>query len=761
MQVPPAERNKFPISSFNFGIANDEIVLKELGKIKWEVLINVKNRSQISNIFREVIEGVAIRAKVPQYNLSRNRHKGGKERNLQQLLRERLKLVSQLGSIGEKMKALDRYNKTNRVVAINEEIFRIKQREEEEEEVKAISRIKDNPKVFYNYANSKKKTKETIGPLRSGTTFTSDPRCIAEILSQQYKSVFSIPHPNPNIYNFPTCRGKKLDDVIFTTADIQMAMEEIKPYSAPGPDEIPAIVFNRYAKVLAEPVMQIWRLCLDEGIIPEGMVLAIITPIYKGVGKSEPANYRPIALTNHLTKIFERVLRKTILVHLEENALLNITQHGFTKGRSTISQLLAYYDSILTMLEEKGDKKVDVIYLDFAKAFDKVDHGILLEKLEKVGVTGKLWNWLKTFLTNRLQKVRVDGHLSSAQQVKSGVPQGSVLGPLLFLIMMLDIDANINKAQIGSFADDTKLWHIVKTVNGQIEMQNELSTLYKWAEDNNLTYNEKKFEHLVYGRSCLKTIYKNTEDTVIIQKDTEKDLGIHFSNSTKFTDHITKMVSDAQRLSSYILRTFKTREKDYMVTLLKSLIISKLEYACVVWSPVESQLIKLIEGVQHRFTSRIRQFNNYREELGMPICNVDYWTRLKELKIFSLERRRERYMIIYIYKIIIGLCPNPGFERIPLNRRTTIQAKINNKAETWVQRMRHGSFFSRGPMLFNTLPAQLRDITIPDTPTKQNVMDFKKKLDDYLWHIPDQPATEGLVKAAESNSLIHQSRYYV
>jgi hypothetical protein len=327
--------------------------------------------------------------------------------------------------------------------------------------------------------------------------------------------------------------------------------------------------------------------------------------------------------------------------------------------------------------------------------------------------------------------------------------------------MILDIDANINKAQIGSFADDTKVWHIVKTVNGQIEMQNELHTLYKWAEDNNLMYNEKKFEHLVYGRSCLVTNYKNNKDAIINQKDTVKDLGIHFSTSVKFKDHITKIVSEAQRLSGYILRTFKTREKDLMVTLLKSLIISKLEYACVVWSPVESQLIKLIECVQRRFTSRIVQFNKYNEELGMPICDVDYWTRLKKLKIFSLERRRERYMIIYIYKIIIGLCPNPGFEKIPLNRRTTIQAKVNNKAELWVQNIRHASFFNRGPMIFNTLPCQLREIIIPNTPTKQHVMDFKEKLDDYLWHIPDQPATEGLVKAAESNSLIHQTRYYV
>ena len=506
--------------------------------------------------------------------------------------------------------------------------------------------------------------------------------------------------------------------------------------------------------------MKIWSMCLDECNMPEGTILAIITPIYKGSGKSEPANYRPIALTNNLMKIFERVLRKAILKHLELNTLLNTTQHGFTKGRSTISQLLTYYDSILTMLEEKGDTKVDVIYLDFAKAFDKVDHTILLAKLTKLGIRGKLLNWLKLFLTNRKQRVKVNGHLSSAQPVKSGVPQGSVLGPLLFLIMMLDIDTSISKAQIGSFADDTKVWHIVRTINDQIEMQNELQVLYQWANNNNLTYNQQKFEHLAYGESNIITEYTNAKDSVINQKPTVKDLGILFSTSAKFESHIKNLVSEAQRLSGYILRTFTTREKDAMITLLKSLLISKMEYACIVWSPVECYLIKLIESVQRRFTSRITQFNVYNEDLGFPVCVVDYWSRLKELKIFSLERRRERYMIIYIYKIIIGLCPNPGFEKIPMNRRTTIQPKFNNKADSWIRNIRHGSFFTRGPMLFNSLPSYLRDITIPGTPTKQHIEDFKNKLDAYLWHIPDQPTTEGLSRAAESNSLIHQSTYY-
>ena len=321
------------------------------------------------------------------------RHDG----QLKKLLMERIKLTSKLGTSADKMNILDKEGKINRLKNINEKIFNLKQSEEGKDEQKAINNIKSNPKEFYRYANSKKKYKDPIGPLRTGTTYTSDPMKMAEILSQQYQSVFSEPQSNTDITNFPTCKGKHLEDITFMTDDIQMAMEEIKPSSAPGPDEIPAIVFNKYAKVLAYPVMKIWRMCLDECNMPEGTILAILPPIYKGSGKSEPANYRPIALTNHLMKIFERVLRKAILTHLELNTLLNTTQHGFTKGRSTISQLLTYYDSILTMLEEKGDIKVDVIYLDFAKAFDKVDHTVLLAKLTQLGIRGKLLNWLNCF----------------------------------------------------------------------------------------------------------------------------------------------------------------------------------------------------------------------------------------------------------------------------------------------------------------------------------------------------------------------------
>ena len=179
-----------------------------------------------------------------------------------------------------------------------------------------------------------------------------------------------------------------------------------------------------------------------------------------------------------------------------------------------------------------------VIYLDIAKAFDKVDHAILLDKLGKLGVGGKLHDWLKLFLTNRVQRVRVNGALSKPQTVKSGVPQGSVLGPILFLIVMLDIDARISHSMIGSFADDTRIWKAVRSEQEQMELQNDLDILYQWAEENNFFFNEKKFEHLSYGRHVETFEYETPLHKLIGGKDNVRDLGVYFSHTGSFEDHI-------------------------------------------------------------------------------------------------------------------------------------------------------------------------------------------------------------------------------
>ena len=295
---------------------------------------------------------------------------------------------------------------------------------------------------------------------------------MAKILSAQYKSVFSPPKEEYSTLQLPTRNITHIADLALTEVMFKEAMKEVNPTSAPGPDGVPAYLYHHFAEELAKPVTNIWKESLDTGHMPERTALAIITPILKAIDKSKPPNYRPVALTNHLTKIFERVLRKHIIKHIEVNDLMNKTQHGFRKGFSTITQILTYYDSILSILEDGGN--VDSIYLDFSKAFDKVDHTILMRKLENIGITGKVLTWIQQFLTNRQQQVRVEDVLSSKEWVGSGVPQGSVLGPLLFLIMIIDIDNDVRHSLIGSYADATRVWKCIHGRTDQVSLQKDL-----------------------------------------------------------------------------------------------------------------------------------------------------------------------------------------------------------------------------------------------------------------------------------------------
>merc|ERR1711888_508941 len=250
----------------------------------------------------------------------------------------------------------------------------------------------------------------------------------------------------------------------------------------------------------------IWRKSLSTGKIPSILKTANIVPIHKGGSKGEAKNYRPVALTSHIVKIFEKVLRNHIVAHLEENGLLNPGQHGFRTGRSCLSQLLAHFETITQILED-GDN-VDVIYLDFSKAFDKVDFLVTLRKIKHLGISGNIGKWIYSFLTGRTQCVIVNGMRSDVSEVKSGVPQGSVLGPLLFLILLGDIDKSIASAFVSSFADDTRVGRRIKTPADVQALQEDLNTIYRWSSKNNMKFNSDKFECIRYGKK--KELHDNT-----------------------------------------------------------------------------------------------------------------------------------------------------------------------------------------------------------------------------------------------------------
>lgn len=334
-----------------------------------------------------------------------------------------------------------------------------------------------------------------------------------------------------------------------------------------------------------------------------------------------PKTTDPVALKSHLIKNFEKCVRDKIIVYMEKNSLHSNNQHGFRKGRSCLSKLLEHFDWLLENLA--AGKNVDVVFLDFSKAFDKVDHGILLHKLKTLGIKGKLGIWLYHFLTERVQVVTVDGHQSSEASVISGVPQGSVLGPLLFLIHMGDIDEGVRSSVISSFADDTTVSHATTTMQGVTHLQEDLNKVYACAATNNMAFNAAKFEMLRCGPDHtikMSTLLLTEGGQQISGQPHVKCLGVHLSDNGSFSHHITETVKKAKAMAGWVLRTFVSREPKVMLTLWKALVQPTLDYCSQLWSPYKKGNVQRLETVQRAFTRQIR-----------GLRHLNYWEHLQKL----------------------------------------------------------------------------------------------------------------------------------
>ena len=432
---------------------------------------------------------------------------------------------------------------------------------------------------------------------------------------------------------------------------------------------------------------------------------------------------------------------------MEANCLYNPGQHGFRTGRSCLSQLLDHFDRVLEAIE--NGKNVDVIYTDFAKAFDKCDHGIIAHKLKKLGITGKLGLWIYCFLRYRLQRVIINGCKSKPSKVISSVPQGTVLAPLLFLILISDIDKNTENSFVSSFADDTRIGKEIASVEDTLLLQEDIEHIFDWAEENNMEFNDEKFQLIRYGPDqeiINQTDYMTKSHNSISQANVVKDLGVLMSDDLSFTNHNQTIISNARKISGWVLRVFKTREQVPMLTLFKSLILPRLEYCCILTSPFRAGEIADIENIQRSFTSHITNANH-----------LNYWERLKELKLYSLERRRERYLIIYTWKLLEGLVPNlnskvTSYWSPRLGRKCKIPPiKHRGKIGT----IRENFLNVKGPQLFNVLPRDIRNIV------NQPLEVFKRQVDKFLSSVPDEPGCQGYVssRAAGSNSVVDQIHY--
>ena len=430
------------------------------------------------------------------------------------------------------------------------------------------------------------------------------------------------------------------------------------------------------------------------------------------------------------------------------NNLICGKQHGFRSGRSCLTQLLHHFDDVLESLT--NNEHFDSIYLDYAKAFDKVDHKLLIKKLHLYGFNTKIIKWIESFLSDRKQAVVVDGHLSFLALIISGVPQGTVLGPILFLIFINDIEHCINDSIIRCFADDDRVSRSISCENDVSALQSDLNSVMQWSERNNMALHEDKFEYMCHRPSRKNTLelaelpfvaelhqYSVAEGNSLPPVGQLRDLGVLVSDDLSWTPHIKSIANKARQKAAWVLSVFQTRSPVIMLTLYKSMVRCLLEYCCPLWHPSKISDIQELESVQKAFTARIS---------GM--CDIHYWDRLQRLSLMSLQRRRERFIILHMWKILnmhssndinVQFVSRPRLGNLAIVPSACRFSSVANRS------LYESSFSVIGPKLWNAMPYHLNVISDQEL--------FKSQLTQFLLSLPDTPPIRGY-SPKNTNSLL-------
>ncbi len=355
----------------------------------------------------------------------------------------------------------------------------------------------------------------------------------------------------------------------------------MQPYKAIGPDGIHPHVLNE-VPAFAKPLYILFKQSMDTGSLPSDWTDANICAIHKKKSRTDPNNYRPVSLTSHVIKTFERIILYDILDYCNRYDLISCHQHGFRAGKSCLTNLLECFDDWTRSYDHRPKRGTDIIYTDFQKAFDSVQHNRLLYKLSKYGFSENLLSWINNFLRHRRQRVVLNGTPSDWQHVESGVPQGTILGPILFLFFINDLPG-LTTCKVKLFADDAKLYSDIDNINDCINLQRDLDVVCKWANDWLISFNKEK---CVVLRIKKHVEFDYTLDNYkLTEVPDQSDLGITVSNDLKPSKHIAKIAKKANQKIGMIRRCFSNHSHSVIVPLYKSIVRPTLETCSPAWNP--------------------------------------------------------------------------------------------------------------------------------------------------------------------------------
>ena len=697
-------------TKFNFKKGNYVGMGEFFDGIRWLEILENKNVVDCYKIFSKKFD-LACELFVPKINLDKKRKTKPPwlSKELRSLMRVKSNLWHAFVANGRKSEELyDKYKVLNKLVKseLSASISKF--------ELDLARNCAKNPKKLFNYINNKQKVKESIRSLNSSEGITTSNKSeMTEILNDQFESVFSVDDGTDPAFDE---RTEQVCDVIglIKREDIKTRLNKLDCNKAPGRDKVSQFVLKNCSEQLSVVLEIIFGRSLLEGEIPDEWREANITPLFKKGSKLNASNYRPVSLTSVCCKLMEGIMRDRIMSHLVKHKLISPSQHGFVHKKSCVTNLLECHHVVSGLLN--NGKSVDVLYTDFEKAFDKVSHKKLITKLYGYGIRGTILVWIESFLRNRRQRVVMGEFESGWRDILSGVPQGSVLGPLLFVVYINDLPDGLEN-MFKMYADDSK---VISEVDGFLldsNLQRDINKIKDWCDKWSMCLNSSKCKVMHFGKKNPEKDYyigHGPERVLLGKTENEKDLGVLIDNSGKSSRQVQAAVSKANSALGRMRATFQFFNIELFKILYPTFVRPHLEFGSSAWNSMSKADTKKLEGIQKRATKMV-----------IELRAMEYEERLEVLGLTTLETRRKRGDLIQIFKIFRGI-ENVDMGVVysqggPNGRHHNYQITRERQGNV---PMRNGSLLNRNATTWNLLPSEIVEA---DT-----VSVFKTRLDRHI-----------------------------